>query len=73
MSRTPAWKFRWNRVQEQLAVRVLRITQGHDIHFLADEALPAHLRAAGLQVTEDRAVDRGYLHPHRLLVARATS
>ncbi|MGE0796073.1 MAG: methyltransferase domain-containing protein [Acidimicrobiia bacterium] len=70
MSRTPRWKFAWNRVQEQLAVRVLRITEGQDIEFLPDDALPAALTGAGLDVVEDRRVDRGYLHPHRLVVAR---
>jgi 2-polyprenyl-3-methyl-5-hydroxy-6-metoxy-1,4-benzoquinol methylase len=70
MSRKPAWKFAWNRAQEQLAVRVLRITEGHDIQFLPDDALPSQLRALGLDVVEDRPVDRGYLHPHRLVVAR---
>jgi 2-polyprenyl-3-methyl-5-hydroxy-6-metoxy-1,4-benzoquinol methylase len=70
MSRTPAWKFAWNRLQEQLAVKVLRITKGHDIEFLPDEDLPAQLRSLGLDVVEDRRVDRGYLHPHRLVVGR---
>lgn len=70
MSRAPAWKFAWSRAQEQLAVRVLHITAGHHIHFPPDEAMPAALEDAGLTVIDDRRVDRGYLHPHRLLVAR---
>jgi 2-polyprenyl-3-methyl-5-hydroxy-6-metoxy-1,4-benzoquinol methylase len=70
MSHRPAWKFAWNRAQEQLAVRVLRITEGHDIHFLPDADLPAHLTGLGLDVRTDEPVDRGYLHPHRLVVAR---
>src|ERR1700712_4499139 len=48
MSHHPAWKFAWNRAQEQLAVRVLRITEGHDIHFQPDADLPAHLAGLGL-------------------------
>ena len=70
MSRTPRWKFAWNRAQELLAVRVLRITAGHDMTFVPDDALPAWMLAAGLEVLTDQRVDKGYLHPHRLVVGR---
>jgi 2-polyprenyl-3-methyl-5-hydroxy-6-metoxy-1,4-benzoquinol methylase len=70
MSRTPHWKFLWNRVQELLAVRVLRITAGHAMTFAPDDALPAWMAEAGLDVVTDRRVDKGYLHPHRLVVGR---
>ena len=70
MSRSPRWKFRWNRLQELLSVKVLRITAGQEIVFVEDDALPAWLSAAGLAVEVDRGIDRGYLHPHRLVVAR---
>jgi 2-polyprenyl-3-methyl-5-hydroxy-6-metoxy-1,4-benzoquinol methylase len=70
MSRTPRWKFAWNRLQELLAVRVLRITAGHAMTFVPDAAMPAWMAAAGLDVVEDRRIDKGYLHPHRLIVGR---
>lgn len=73
MSRTPRWKFVWNRVQELLAVRVLRITAGHAMTFVPDDALPAWMADAGLDVVADRRVDKGYLHPHRLVVGRRRS
>jgi 2-polyprenyl-3-methyl-5-hydroxy-6-metoxy-1,4-benzoquinol methylase len=70
MSRTPKWKFAWNRLQEVLAVRILRITAGHAMTFVPDDAVPAWMVAAGLEVVADRRIDKGYLHPHRLLVGR---
>jgi cyclopropane fatty-acyl-phospholipid synthase-like methyltransferase len=70
MRRRPAWKFAWVRLQELLAVKVLRITQGEGIHFAPDDALPRWMTDAGLEVTADRPVDRGYPYPHRLVVGR---
>jgi 2-polyprenyl-3-methyl-5-hydroxy-6-metoxy-1,4-benzoquinol methylase len=70
MADRPRWKARWNRWQEQLAVRVLRITEGATIVVRPPEELAAWLTEAGLEVTTSRAVDRHYLHPHHLLVAR---
>jgi hypothetical protein len=48
---------------------VLRITAGSDLSFTPIADLAAHLRGRGLEV-HARRVDRGYLHPHALLVAR---
>lgn len=69
MSEEPAWKARWNRTQETLAVKVLRITEGKDFDFVPTDVMAGWLRDAGLSVTTER-LDRGYLHPHVLLTAR---
>ena len=69
-SRAKSPKFAWNRAQEMLAVRVLRITAGHDMTFVPDDALPNWMVDVGLEVVTDRRVDKGYVHPHRLVVGR---
>lgn len=72
MGPSPGWKATWNRVQETLAVRVLRITAGEGrFHFLAPEELAAHMGSTGLAVRH-RPLHRGYPHPHHLLVASRT-
>src|SRR5690606_8043161 len=67
---TPAWKARLNRTQEALAVYGLGYTQGRTVHPPDETMLHDHLRHLGLQVATHR-LDRGYPHPHLLLVARA--
>ncbi len=67
----PRWKYRWNLTQETLAVKVLRITEGHDMAFLSPEQLAATMRDAGLEVTTNHRVDRRRPHPHHLVVGRA--
>lgn len=65
----PRWKAVWNRMQETIAVRVLRITQGGPLRILAPDLHAAWLESEGLEV-ESLSADRGYLHPHNLLAAR---
>lgn len=65
----PRWKALWNRIQETLAVRVLRITEGDGLRFLSPARHAAFLEAEGLAV-EFLRLDRGYAHPHHLLIAR---
>jgi 2-polyprenyl-3-methyl-5-hydroxy-6-metoxy-1,4-benzoquinol methylase len=67
MALVPAWKAAWNRAQETLAVRVLHITAGDEMTFLDPSALGAWMAEDGLVVTHE-AVDRGYPHPHHLVV-----
>lgn len=70
MADRPGWKVRWNQVQETLAVKVLRITEGATISMVPPPTMASWLTDAGLDVTTSRPLDRGYLHPHHLLVAR---
>jgi SAM-dependent methyltransferase len=70
MGEAPAWKARWNRIQEALAVKVLRITEGATIALVPPSTYEGWLADAGLTVTSSRRIDRRYPHPHHLLVAR---
>lgn len=69
MGTEPAWKFRWNTIQETLAVKVLRITAGQDFDFVPPAGLEEWLGASGL-VADRRRLDAGYLHPHVLIRGR---
>lgn len=53
--------------QELVAVHVLRYTKGETVQAPAPEAFRAALEAHGLTVTET-PIDRGYPHPHLLIV-----
>ncbi|MFN0090688.1 MAG: class I SAM-dependent methyltransferase [Acidimicrobiales bacterium] len=65
----PSWKHRLARVQELAATRLLRITVGDEVEFAPPAVLRAELGRFRLDVA-DRRIDRGYPHPHHLLVAR---
>lgn len=70
MGDSPAWKVRWNRWQETVSVRVLRITEGSSTFtFVAPDVMAGWLRDAGLSVTATR-LDAGRVHPHHVLVGR---
>jgi 2-polyprenyl-3-methyl-5-hydroxy-6-metoxy-1,4-benzoquinol methylase len=71
VSNRPRAKALWNRMQETVSVRVLRITAGRRLRFLPPERHAAWLESEGLGVERAR-LDRGYAHPHHLLVATAS-
>jgi O-methyltransferase involved in polyketide biosynthesis len=72
MATRPRWKARWNAVQEALSVRVLKITAGSpEFVFVDPEERARWLVGTGLQDVRARRLDRGRVHPHHLLVARA--
>ncbi len=72
MGPSPAWKARWNTLQETLAVRLLGLTSGEGcFYFLRPEELAATMGSTGLTVRH-RPLHRGYPHPHHLLVASRT-
>jgi 2-polyprenyl-3-methyl-5-hydroxy-6-metoxy-1,4-benzoquinol methylase len=68
----PRAKALWNRVQETMSVRLLRMTAGRRLRFLSPERHAGWLESEGLAV-ERVKLDRGYAHPHHLLVARRPS
>ena len=63
----PRWKYRLAVGQELAATRVARVTAGATVEFLAPDDMEATMAGAGLRVTRHR-IDRGYPHPHLLLV-----
>jgi 2-polyprenyl-3-methyl-5-hydroxy-6-metoxy-1,4-benzoquinol methylase len=65
----PRWKYWLASGQELLATKVLRITEGSRVDFVAPGAIDARLRGRGLTV-EHRPCHRGRLHPHHLIIAR---
>ena len=68
----PRWKYWLAAGQELVSTRVLRITEGSRVEFLAPSAIGARLRANGLTV-EHRPCHRGRLHPHHLIIGRKAS
>jgi 2-polyprenyl-3-methyl-5-hydroxy-6-metoxy-1,4-benzoquinol methylase len=65
----PRWKYWLNYVEETMAVKLLGITSGRSFHFRSAESLKGELEGAGFAVAVE-PLDRGYLHPHVLFVAR---
>lgn len=65
----PRWKHRLGTAQEIVATRVLRFTQGDEVDIAPMSEFADHLRGLGL-TTETRRIDRGYPHPHAILLAR---
>jgi 2-polyprenyl-3-methyl-5-hydroxy-6-metoxy-1,4-benzoquinol methylase len=67
---TPRWKFERLKLQEFVSTRVLRITQGNEMHFESGEALRRRLLDLGFEDVSLEALDAGYTSPHILLTAR---
>lgn len=65
----PRWKYQLARIQELVATRVTRITEGDDVDFLAPAAIAEVLTTAGLEV-EQVPLHRRRPHPHHLVVGR---
>jgi 2-polyprenyl-3-methyl-5-hydroxy-6-metoxy-1,4-benzoquinol methylase len=63
----PAWKYRLAVGQELTATRLARVTQGETVRFLEPAQIRHAMAASGLAVTS-RRLDRGYPHPHLLMV-----
>jgi SAM-dependent methyltransferase len=66
----PRWKARLATVQELASTRVLRITEGDEVDFAAPAELAAHLEQRGC-TTMVKRLDRGYPHPHCVILATA--
>jgi SAM-dependent methyltransferase len=70
MALDPSWKYRWNTAQETLAVKLLGITEGGGtLTFVGPRTLGDWMAAAGLAVS-DLSLQRGYPHPHHLVLGR---
>ena len=68
----PRWKHWVAKGQEIVATKILRITAGSALSFTPISQLAERLRGFGLEV-ETRRVDKGYLHPHVLVVGRRSA
>lgn len=64
---TPRWKHRIAHLQEVLATRVFRFTEGEALEIAPMADFASQLRDAGLDVEIVR-VDRGYVHPHAMVI-----
>jgi len=69
MAPTPRWKAAWNKAQETVAVKVVNITAGEQLTVLDPAQLGAWMEGDGLVVAHE-ALDRGYPHPHHLIVGK---
>lgn len=69
MGGSPSWKVRWNHLQEIAATRILRYTTGETVEVVPAPLIRTTMEAHGL-VVEETALDRHFVHPHRLLVGR---
>jgi len=65
----PRWKYWLASGQELLATKVLRITEGSRVDFVAPDVIDARLRSRGM-IVDHRPCHRGRLHPHHLIIAR---
>lgn len=65
----PRWKFSLAQLQEKAAVKFLGITAGDTVHFSSPETIASWMRASGLTV-EQHSLQRGYVHPHHLVLGR---
>lgn len=65
-----SWKQQWNRAQETLSMRFLKITYARTFNYEAPDVLAARLRRHGFDSVSLLPIDAGYPHPHLLFVAR---
>jgi 2-polyprenyl-3-methyl-5-hydroxy-6-metoxy-1,4-benzoquinol methylase len=65
----PRWKYELARVQELVATKVVRITEGDRVTFVPPAEIAEVLTREGLRV-EHRPVHRRRLHPHHVVVGR---
>lgn len=63
-------KNRWNRAQEWISMKLLRITLANAFDYESRDAFAARLTRLGFRDVTSRRVDFGYPHPHVLYVAR---
>lgn len=65
-----SWKQRWNRAQEVLSMRFLKITYAKTFNYETPDEFAARLRRHGFESVAVIPIDAGYPHPHLLFVAR---
>jgi hypothetical protein len=63
----------WNRIQERISERVLRITMASAFNYETDSEFAARLARHGFDDISAHRIDAWYPHPHLLYVARKPS
>jgi hypothetical protein len=63
-------KNRWNRFQEWVNSRFLKVTLGDAFSYEAPEVMVRYLNDAGFSNVRVERIDRWYPHPHILYIAR---
>lgn len=63
-------KNQWNRAQEWISMRLLRITMANAFDYERSEEFIARLERIGFREARAKRVDFGYPHPHLLFLAR---
>jgi cyclopropane fatty-acyl-phospholipid synthase-like methyltransferase len=66
----PAWKYRLCLFQEHLAIKVLGYTKGQAPTLPSGDVYRRLLLKSGFHLEEDLSLDKGYLWPHHLFMAR---
>jgi SAM-dependent methyltransferase len=69
MDPSAKWKNRWNRMQEWLSVKLLKITLARTFNYETTAAFTARLERLGFEDVRVRRVDFLYPHPHVVYVA----
>jgi SAM-dependent methyltransferase len=64
------WKARWNRMQETISDRFLKLTLGDAFAYESREELEERLRRLGFSDVRSRPIDDWYPHAHILFSAR---
>ena len=70
---TDLFKNRWNKFQESLNSRFLRITLGDEFSYEPPESMVRRLTDAGFADVRIKRIDRWYPHPHILYLARRSA
>lgn len=66
----PKWKYWWCLVQEYLALKVFRYTKGSKPRLFSPDFYLNSLENAGFKIERHSPIDKGYLWPHYLFIAR---
>ena len=69
MDTTLRAKAAWCSTQELISTKLTRVTEGETVQLVPLDALRAVMQEADLEVTT-QALDRGYVHPHALLIGQ---
>lgn len=67
MDTQPSWKYKWNLIQETLAVKIIGLTLGEKFYFRSRDEYLKILTELGFKVNPIK-IDQGYWYPHILYI-----